>query len=60
MDMCDTCYVREGTYHETVTALSAGHISIEAFPGETVALDGTDTLSDYWVSVIIAYTPSYR
>ena len=58
MDMGDTCYVREGTYHETVTAVPAGHISIKTFPGETVTLDGTEAISDLQTSDWTQYSGS--
>ncbi len=44
----DTVFVREGTYNEVVTITVSGtsnnYITIEGYPGETVVIDGQDTL----------------
>lgn len=47
----DTCYVREGTYRETVTLTGKGEVGkplrVCAYPGERVVLDGTEPV-DGW------------
>ena len=46
----DTAYVRAGTYNERVTPQRSGSaenpIAYRAYPGETVTIDGKDSLSD--------------
>jgi len=50
----DTCFVREGTYRETVRPKNGGRvrdpIKYVAFPGEEVTLNGTDLVSSAWMS----------
>lgn len=45
----DTCFVREGTYRESVTIERGGRegapLQFTAFPGEVVVLDGTEPLT---------------
>jgi hypothetical protein len=45
----DICYVRQGTYRETVTPANSGTagnpIGYKAYQGETVTIDGCDTIS---------------
>ena len=55
MQQGDTCYVRGGTYHETVIVnglygLDVLPITFTAYPGETVILDGTKAISDIQTS----------
>jgi len=48
----DTCFVREGTFRETVRPMNGGRvrdpIKYVAFPGEKVTLNGTDVVSGEW------------
>ncbi|MGD8239354.1 MAG: right-handed parallel beta-helix repeat-containing protein [Armatimonadota bacterium] len=48
----DTCYVREGTYRETVSVARSGEpgrpIRFAAYPGETVTLSGTEPIETQW------------
>lgn len=48
----DTCYLRGGTYRETVTLPRSGTadqpIRISGYPGERVVLDGTDPIPGPW------------
>jgi hypothetical protein len=48
----DTCYIRAGTYRETVTPARSGHasapITYQAYPGETVTISGVDPVSGAW------------
>jgi len=48
----DTCYVRRGTYRETVRLRRSGRegkpIRFAAAPGERVVLDGTEPISGKW------------
>lgn len=47
----DTCYIRAGTYRETVTPAYSGSsgspIKFEAYNGETVTIDGSDTITGW-------------
>jgi hypothetical protein len=49
----DTCYVREGTYRETVSVRTSGEagkpIRFAAYPGELVTLSGTEPIEANWV-----------
>lgn len=42
-----TCYIRAGTYYETVTPNSG--ITISSYDGETVTVDGTDAVTGWTV-----------
>jgi hypothetical protein len=48
----DTCYIRAGTYRETVTPARSGnataHITYRAYPGETVTVSGADPVASGW------------
>ncbi len=48
----DTCYVRAGTYRETIELRRAGRadapIRFQAYPGEHVLLNGTDPIEGEW------------
>ena len=48
----DTCYVRAGTYRETVRPKNAGAegrpLRFVAWPGETVTLSGADVIEGTW------------
>ncbi|VGO12988.1 hypothetical protein PDESU_01542 [Pontiella desulfatans] len=49
----DTCYIRGGTYGQTVdlsgvSGISNSPVSLVAYPGETVVLDGTVALTNSW------------
>lgn len=50
----DTCYIRAGTYRETVTPARSGNtvapIIYRAYPGETVIVSGADPVSSGWAS----------
>lgn len=52
MEPGDTCYVRGGTYRQSVRTTTSGEpgrpIRFQAMPGETVLLDGTDVLDATW------------
>lgn len=47
----DTCYVRAGTYRESVTLTRSGTaeqpIRVRAYPGERVVLDGTESIAGW-------------
>ncbi len=43
----DVCFLREGTYHEELCIQTSG-IRIEAYPGEEVVFDGTDSVQGSW------------
>ncbi len=49
----DTCYVRGGTYRETVTLKRSGRagapIRFRAYPGEIPLLDGTEPITGRWL-----------
>lgn len=49
----DSCYIRGGTYRETVIPVNSGglydFISFNNYPGETVKITGADILSSGWV-----------
>lgn len=54
-DICEpgmTCYVRAGTYRETVTPVRGGNayhrITIQNYPSETATISGADLISDTW------------
>ena len=47
----DTCYVREGTYHQTasitgLSGLEGAEIIFQPYPGETVLFDGNEAIAD--------------
>lgn len=48
----DTCYLRAGTYRETVTPARSGTasapITFEAYPGETATVSGADPVASGW------------
>ena len=48
----DTCFVRQGTYRETVRPKSSGRvrepIKYVAYPGEKVTLSGTELVTGEW------------
>jgi len=48
----DTCYIRSGTYRETVTPSRSGNaiaqIHYRAYPGETVVVSGADPVNAGW------------
>lgn len=48
----DTCFIREGTYRETITPAISGHaeasITYKSYPGEAVIVSGADILSGSW------------
>ncbi|MFQ5808064.1 MAG: right-handed parallel beta-helix repeat-containing protein [Armatimonadota bacterium] len=48
----DTCYVREGTYRETVNVARSGEpgrpIRFVAYPGDLVTLSGTEPIEAQW------------
>ncbi|MCC6393045.1 MAG: right-handed parallel beta-helix repeat-containing protein [Bryobacterales bacterium] len=48
----DTCWVRQGVYRETVRPRKAGTpekpVRFSAYPGETVVLSGTESISGEW------------
>lgn len=48
MQSGDTCYVREGVYHETVSGKLADSITFKAYLGEKVILDGTEPIVSEW------------
>jgi len=52
MEPGDVCFVREGTYRETVRPKKSGlrryHIQFVAYPGETVILSGTEPVEGKW------------
>ncbi len=52
MAASDTCYVRGGTYRETVTLKTSGAkgspIRFVAYPGEAVTLSGTEPVKGRW------------
>jgi prepilin-type N-terminal cleavage/methylation domain-containing protein len=48
MPPCSICYVRAGRYHETVTGPVAAGVKIAAYPGETVLLDGSESITNAW------------
>ncbi|NOX56097.1 MAG: hypothetical protein GXP27_16980, partial [Planctomycetes bacterium] len=52
MEPGDTCYVRAGTYRETVVLKRSGRpdapIRFTAYPGEIVVLDGTEPIEGRW------------
>jgi hypothetical protein len=48
----DSCLLRGGTYREAVTLKASGEpgrpVRLQAYPGETVVFDGTETVSGKW------------
>jgi Right handed beta helix region len=48
----DNCMLRGGTYREQVTVKTSGEpgrpVRLQAYPGETVIFDGTETVSGKW------------
>ncbi len=50
----DTCYLRAGSYRESVnfkhSGLEGKPIRLRAYPGERVVLDGTEPISGQWTS----------
>ena len=48
----DTCFIREGTYRETITPANSGNaeseITYKSYPGETAVVSGADVLSGEW------------
>ena len=63
MEAGDKCYVRGGRYHEAVevSGLSGGEgreICFEAYPGESVVLDGTEAISDLQTSGWVQHSGS--
>ncbi len=48
----DTCYIRAGTYRETVTPVRGGNasaaITFQAYNGETVTISGADVITGTW------------
>jgi hypothetical protein len=52
MEAGDTCFIRSGTYRETVTPAYSGTegnpITFKAYPGDTVTVSGTEIVSGGW------------
>ncbi|OGZ27290.1 MAG: hypothetical protein A2365_01080, partial [Candidatus Nealsonbacteria bacterium RIFOXYB1_FULL_40_15] len=49
----ETCYLRQGTYRETVTPANSGNstapITFKSYPGERATISGADILTGPWI-----------
>lgn len=43
-----TCFIKEGTYHESVTITGKNNITIQPYNGDNVIIDGTMAITTSW------------